>query len=912
MAKFDISVIMRLVDQITAPLREVVRTLNELQRQTAAVAKAVSFAPAIKRLQRLRDNVAGVMREMKRLEEGAARLRPALSAGPSGGWASAFVADLNQIRAAQRSVTQGQRELLSTMRTATASQITKPGGPLAPISGPSISVPSIPHPFAPVAPRGKGEQPHFPWMVPVPRPSDIVGSTLHASANLQDELTYMKLLGLDQLTQDDYVAEARRVVRIVPETDEASNLHRLRELRYALGDDLMPIKRGEDGSSILEQVSKAFVVMKAAAGGGEHGQRLVDQTMEMVKSAELRNEVHNPKEFLDFLNSLTKTAISSSGLVQPRQVFGAYKYARTALHGYNDEFIAKFMPELIQELMTGRNGLGSSAGTGLESWKRAVVDGIMKPEALKEWGELGLLSAKGEIKGRDVATQNPLAFTTDTLFPALRKRAVAEGLQFNAEGYAEDHRAWAQFVTKQVGKLFSNRTAGQIETIMLIQLEQMQKRGRFWDQASGLLDAYSLGLDNYNRSVDRFDAQIRRLKTRFGGPLLDFLANIRDFATNVINRVADVFEAAPKASWLALGGLAAGAVTGIRMILRHFGGMRNVLLGAAGAYAVSGSLTGLVLGGMLGRLAGVGASPAGEAAKGGLMRRLFGLAPAVAPAATAAAGAATAVAAARWSWRTMFPSLSALVPARGGFLRNLWSYGTPSGLAGIEQAGRVGRFMRYGAMMAAPQSLIVGGMASIPGLNVILNGGGLLLRLAGILTPFGTAIATLLTVISEIVSGGEGLKAAFAGLKAVFDFIRGWTDTILGKTKAEKDGQSTQDQRQADKSSSSKEGDSPNAPETEGPAVRLFDDWPRQMMVLPSLSKRPQEAPAPTVPGAAAAGPPSTQQSNTIQIAPHLAISVNLTTQIQQIAETAGEKVRAAVQSALGAVHNGALTDAPN
>jgi hypothetical protein len=107
---------------------------------------------------------------------------------------------------------------------------------------------------------------------------------------------------------------------------------------------------------------------------------------------------------------IVRIAHSSGGLVDPRTIFGAYKYARTSLGSMSDEYLYLVFPEIMQELNNGRSGGDSRADVINDAFRRVAVPGRMSNDARGWWEKYGLLGPRtGQPAGKEFAGSNPAA-----------------------------------------------------------------------------------------------------------------------------------------------------------------------------------------------------------------------------------------------------------------------------------------------------------------------------------------------------------------------------------------------------------------------------------------------------------------------------------------------------------------------
>jgi hypothetical protein len=342
-----------------------------------------------------------------------------------------------------------------------------------------------------------------------------VKHSFSSAGDLDREMRLLQSRGWNPAQQQQMIDAARRASGNVQQVSQAKALHGLGELVYASG-------HLDFGLRNLEGVLKANEVIKAQLGG-EAGARHLDQMMELVKSGELKGFIQDQSKFSQWLDTSTQVALSTGGLVPPSKMFSAFKYARSALAGYDPAFIKSYLPELVQEMSTGKGAGGQGgAGNALEAFKSTVVDRVMKAQMAKNWIDAGLADptkairdsrgdikglSRGAIYGTDLATRNPKDWADNYLIPALKQ----QGVDFNDPNYMAG-------VVQHVGDLFGTRTAKQIAQILVQQSEQMKARAGFTNQAQGVADSYDNLMQTYDERLGAVKAQFDNMSAALAMP----------------------------------------------------------------------------------------------------------------------------------------------------------------------------------------------------------------------------------------------------------------------------------------------------------------------------------------------------------------------------------------------------------
>ena len=413
---------------------------------------------------------------------------------------------------------------------------------------------------------------------------------LDKGANLQSEEALLEMGGYSPAQRSRMMAAARNTMKMVPTSNEAQNVQRLRELNYALGNRL------DMAIDTLPDLSKLMTVINASQGAEKAGQ-IHDQIIESVKGAEIKNLIDDEPTFRRWLNFQGKSVLATGGLVQPTSMFQTFKYARSAVHGWTEDFFP-IVSELTQEMMTGRGG-GSRGGAGvsLANFKRMFVDNQYDHKHYE--GELrrrGLLGQDGKIVDGKLAAQNPFAWMMKNIMPAMARDHVN----------LNDHAAIVQWM----GAMGGTDIMKQLLALMVIQRNQIQSRVELYKQSMGYEEAYSRAMDTFATNVEALSNQTTQLQASFAKPLLGPATKVVKGMTNIASWLSDWARGNPKGTLAAEGLLGGGFLMALRTQIgrKLIGSILGGGLGLLGGGPMGGMLGGWlgqrVMGGALGRAAG--------------------------------------------------------------------------------------------------------------------------------------------------------------------------------------------------------------------------------------------------------------------------------------------------------------------
>jgi hypothetical protein len=376
-------------------------------------------------------------------------------------------------------------------------------------------------------------------------------------AEVNHQLELMKIAGMTNGEIQASMAQSMKTSGNVMTTTLSENLAHVRELRYAFGDTSKAMEH-------LDTVSKANSVLNSIKGGGH------DQVWELVKALENKGLTADPKSFESYINTMTKVTEATGGKVTPANFMSTFKYGRTAMLGWDEDFIGGALPRSIQSMTTGGGGAGGGGGPGnaLMSAFAKVVQGQMPKNAAEEFDRMGLApggaqhikgssdaQVAGGIAGRDQFIANPYEWVQRTLMPALAAKGVTS----------------QNDIIAQISKMFPVRTASQL-------IGEYALQGRFHEgenspfekdigQSKGAMDLSmsfpELMKNDYPTVMKAFHQQFKLLLEVLGmplvapgGPVLRAMAGI----TSAINAMSQFATAHPEGMAAALSVLASGAV----------------------------------------------------------------------------------------------------------------------------------------------------------------------------------------------------------------------------------------------------------------------------------------------------------------------------------------------------------------
>ena len=414
-------------------------------------------------------------------------------------------------------------------------------------------------------------------------------------ADASDELLHQQALmasqGWSVKDMQDALNAAWKTSADIMTTLPSENLKHLADIAYATGGMSSAV-------GILPQLAQANAVLNAMKGGGH------DEVFNLVKALEQKGLAtpENRDQFMSYVDMMTKAVESSHGRVTPAMFQRAFVYGRTAMLGWDENFITEILPRLIQSMAVGGGGGGSGTtgpGNALMSAFAKVVQGQMPKNAAEMLQSFGLADvshitgssqSQTNVHGAELFGKDPYEWVQTFLVPALKARGID----------MTDNVA----VGQAIAKMFPVRTASSVLTEMALQgraamgaeESPFEKDRRLTLQAMGAGQSYaSLGDKDPFTIWAKLTAQMKAFGEAMS-PLeqlkLDWLKDLTPFVSSV-SQMAMANPGAVKLVGEALGGLAIGlaglgavaVITGAAMLIP--GGLATVAVAGLGAALAS-------------------------------------------------------------------------------------------------------------------------------------------------------------------------------------------------------------------------------------------------------------------------------------------------------------------------------------
>jgi hypothetical protein len=593
----DVSVVLRLVDQLSGPakktadaLRDIVNITKQLKGAGGLDGIGRSLNSAVSATSKLRSEIRSLVSDMQRLS-GASR--NAMVGGRGNSWA-------NQQVAAWRQVIQVQQQVIANQR-----RIAMGGGGFGGRGGHGNSL-------APMV----GYHPMQHGLLEVGK----------AGTDYSRQLTIarMNTRSVEEIAEMQKVAT--EVSRLVPMTSQAEVLKQINEMVPAFGD----VKHALEFAVNFAR-SDALVAMML-------GSRQEGQSQQLAKALEGVGAMKDHDRAVKLIDMWSQSIVASGGRMTPQNLALATTYMRASKFGANDEFLGRVLPSLIVQSQRP-----STVGQELASLSGYIVGQRFPKDIIPEWIKAGLIDESkvrkdkfgaskkslepGAISGSDEYMRNPFEWVQKYVVPILEK-----------EGILGDNEATA----KRISQLFPLRTAADIVTEMVSMRDIIRKDVELYRRVQDPKSALDIAKGgDWGTAAANFKAAFENLANAFTGPLVEP-------AIAVMNRVAEAMQAIagslsgvdPTVLGVIGGGGIVAALAGITGLLSSpF--FRMLALGGIGFAA--GGPSGALLGGLLANsLTNLGAAASAALAPletlAGLLARAFAPVAAVVGAAGAIKG----------------------------------------------------------------------------------------------------------------------------------------------------------------------------------------------------------------------------------------------------------------------------------
>ncbi|MBC3250985.1 hypothetical protein H8I91_11985 [Serratia fonticola] len=310
------------------------------------------------------------------------------------------------------------------------------------------------------------------------------------------------------------------------------------------------------------QLARAETAIKFLGNNGmltpEQVETFNNMSYALLKSAESRNEIQDPKQLAAFINESVKGFAVSQGTVSPSDIndfinIGGFQ----AKHIDTKEMLYGF-GHLIQE--RGGQSVGNAVNSGYQNW----VNKRTKTAAKDEMNKIGMLqnvtySKAGhvtdfEIKNQDKFITHPLQYVMEDVVPKIIKAHPG----INEIG-----------IQKELNKIFSDRTAGDLYSAAYAQRTNINKQMDAGNKVQDVSTIIRQAKDTPGGQELILEAKKHDLYKQIGDKLLPLYVKGLTLVSGALDKISGFFDRHPQmakffivgAASMAIAATAAGALT---------------------------------------------------------------------------------------------------------------------------------------------------------------------------------------------------------------------------------------------------------------------------------------------------------------------------------------------------------------
>lgn len=246
----------------------------------------------------------------------------------------------------------------------------------------------------------------------------FIGKSVEVSKEYTHQVAQLGVMGMQQKEIAEVIATSWKTTRDVITSSASDNIEAFRELRGAFG-----AGHEHEALAILPVAQRASAIVSSLTG---KMQSVKDVGYDIAKAAELSTSGGMTMgQMTKRAEQFMQASIAFGGKVTMNDFHSALKMTRGSSLKYSDDFIAHYLPTLIQEMKTGHGG-GQQAGTLLRNFDRAVIGQVIPLNKLQNWMDGGLIKSgqvvwnkhhtglkkikPGGVVGQDLAMENPMAW----------------------------------------------------------------------------------------------------------------------------------------------------------------------------------------------------------------------------------------------------------------------------------------------------------------------------------------------------------------------------------------------------------------------------------------------------------------------------------------------------------------------
>jgi hypothetical protein len=552
MSTMDVSVILRLVDQLSGPAQKAAKSLRDM----VSAAKQLGglkldqlpkvFDASANATARLQGNLKQLDVAMRGVTSNAASLNRSLAAAGNANPWRAQVAGMRQVAAMQRQLINNQGSMSH-------------GGQGMLLQHPVIH--AVGHGLREIA--GAGIE------------YSREGALAMMAGRTPDELDAMK-------------KRAREVAGSVPMTTEAESIKQMSEMVMAFGNL-------EHTMEFAEKFARVDALISAV-----QGHRVEGQSFHLARALEQVGATKDTARADVLLDDWAKAIVGSRGKITPEQINMSTTYMRGSKYAVGDDFLGKVMPALIMQ-----SARASSVGNEIASLTGYIVGNRLPKEKIPDLIAAGLIDPSKVVPDKHSAskmklTENAFYGSKDYLNNPFEWVVKYVGDMAKREGLDT-----AAKISERINYLFSNRMVADMVGEAVINQSQIRKDIGLFNQAPSAAEALKIGQANdWTQALSNFGAAITDFAKNITGPVIKPAIGLLNQLSAMMRTVGGSFVGQ-------LGTLA--TLGGLGFMMMRSGALTALLGGGLGF--MGGGPVGMLAGTMLAeRLFGIGPAAAGAAA----------------------------------------------------------------------------------------------------------------------------------------------------------------------------------------------------------------------------------------------------------------------------------------------------------
>lgn len=367
--------------------------------------------------------------------------------------------------------------------------------------------------------------------------------SVETSKEYTRQMSLLNRAGMSHKEVAEATAAAWKTSHEVITSSAAENLAAIRELRSVFGTEHM-----HEAYAILPVVQRTKAIMEALSGKSQEG-----VAFDMVKAIELRNTgAMSTATMQKNADMMSQTLMAFGGTLNVHDYHMALKQAKTSGMRLDDTFVYKYLPTLMQEVKTGTGG-AQSAGTILETMRRAIAGGRISEKMIGNWLDSGLISASGighggahnrfikpgSVAGTEMFLSNPYQWANEIAAPAIQKLMAKKHVGFDTA----------------TAMLFGDRNAEFGVSTMIKKAMQFERDRKLVDTGYNSYDNYQALLkSNPQLAQMAMQKQWENVQARIGYEILPTLIPLMIKFADTLNGISEWMKKHPvKTEWIVKG-----------------------------------------------------------------------------------------------------------------------------------------------------------------------------------------------------------------------------------------------------------------------------------------------------------------------------------------------------------------------